>query len=296
MRQLTMFLVCVLCTPFALFSQVGTEGSFIGTVSDVQGGVIPGAVVTIRNVATGLTKTATTDETGNFVVPALPAGPYSVAVEAKGFKKWELPSTELTVGDRSRVTPVLQVGEVTETVSVEATASIVQTEKASVETVVQMRQIRELPLPTRNPLALVGLVPGMRWESTQDGGERATYVQGQGLRNNKTAFLLDGLNSNAPMDEGGTAIPNVDTIAEFNVQTLNFSAESGRNPMQVVVVTKSGTNQFHGTAFYNYNSHVLNSRNFFATERPLRVYNNFGASLGGPIKKNKLFFFGDYEG
>ena len=161
-------------------------------------------------------------------------------VSSKGFKKWELARTELSVGDRSRLTPVLQVGDVSEIVMVEATAEVIQTEKASVETVVQMQQIRELPLPTRNPLALVGLVPGMRYESTQDGGERATYVQGQGLRNNKTAFLLDGLNSNAPMDEGGTAIPNVDTIAEFNVQTLNFSAESGRNPMQVLVVTKSG--------------------------------------------------------
>jgi hypothetical protein len=214
----------------------------------------------------------------------------------KGFKKWELPQTELTVGDRSRITPVVQVGEVTETVSVEATVEIVQTEKASVETVVQMRQIRELPLATRSPLALVGLVPGMRYESTQDGGERATYVQGQGLRNNKAGFLLDGLNSNAPMDEGGTAIPNVDTIAEFNVQTLNFGAESGRNPMQVVVVTKSGTNQFKGSLWEFVQNDAFNARNAFSNTVGRVRRNQFGGTAGGPIIRNRTFFFAGYEG
>jgi hypothetical protein len=250
----------------------------------------------ITNTETGLRKTAITDETGSFVVPALPAGPYSISVRAAGFKKWELSRTELTVGDRSRVSPVLQVGDLTEIVAVEATAEVLQTEKASVETVVQMRQIRELPLATRNPLALVALVPGMRWESTQDGGERATYVQGQGLRNNKTAFLLDGLNSNAPMDEGGTAIPNVDTIAEFNVQTMNFSAESGRNPMQVVVVTKSGTNQLHGAAWEFVQNDAFNARNTFSNTVSRVRRNQFGGAVGGPIIRNKTFFFGAFEG
>lgn len=296
MKWLTCTLVLALCAPAVIFGQVGTEGSFIGTVSDQQGAVVPGAAVTVTNTATGLTKTSESDESGNFVVPALPSGPYSVSVKAKGFKIWTLGNTVLTVGDRSRVAPVLQVGEVSETVQVEATAEIIQTEKASVETVVQMQQIRELPLPTRNPLALVGLVPGMRYESTQDGGERATFVQGQGLRNNKTAFQLDGLNSNAPMDEGGTAIPNVDTIAEFNVQTLNFSAESGRNPMQVVVVTKSGTNQVHGALWEFVQNDAFNARNTFSNSVSRVRRNQFGGAVGGPVIRNKTFFFGAYQG
>ncbi|MBD0327134.1 MAG: carboxypeptidase regulatory-like domain-containing protein, partial [Pyrinomonadaceae bacterium] len=292
MLRLVVSLACLLCMPLALICQVGTEGSFIGTVTDPQGGAIPGATVTITNTATGLTKTVTTDDNGSFVIPALPAGPYSVSVQAKGFKKWEVARTDLTVGDRSRLGPVLQVGDVTETVAVQAIAPIVQTEKASVETVVQMQQIRELPLATRNPLALVALVPGMRWESTQDGGERATYVQGQGLRNNKTGFQLDGLNSNAPMDEGGTGIPNVDTIAEFNVQTLNFSAESGRNPMQVIVVTKSGTNQFHGALWEFVQNDAFNARNTFSPTVSRVRRNQFGGAVGGPIIRNRTFFFG----
>jgi hypothetical protein len=159
-----------------------------------------------------------------------------------------------------------------------------------------MRQIRELPLATRNPLALVALVPGMRWESTQSGGERATYVQGQGLRNNKTGFQLDGINSNAPMDEGGTAIPNVDTIAEFNVQTVNFNASSGRNPMQVLVVTKSGTNQFHGSAWEFLQNDAFNARNTFSVSKNRVRRNQYGGTMGGPVVRNRTFFFGSYEG
>lgn len=280
----------------SLFAQTGTDASFIGTVTDSSGGAVAGAEITIKHLSTGLTKTATSDESGNFSISALPIGPYSVLVKANGFKRWELSRTELSVSDRSRLTPVLTLGEVSETVSVEANTELLQTEKGTVETVVQMQQIRELPLPTRNPLALAALVPGMRWESTQNGGERATYIQGQGLRNNKTAFLLDGLNSNAPMDEGGTAIPNVDAIAEFNVQTLNFNAESGRNPTQVIVVIKSGTNQLRGTAWEFLQNDAFNARNTFSPTRATVRRNQFGGAVGGPIVQNKTFIFGSYEG
>ncbi|WP_031501055.1 TonB-dependent receptor [Bryobacter aggregatus] len=293
-NYLLLLLAVLLSLP--LLAQTGTDGSFFGTVLDSSGAAVPRAEITIKQLNTGLTKTVAADETGNFAIPALPIGPYFIGVRSKGFKRWELSRTELTVGDRSRLSPVLTVGDVAETVAVEATAEVLQTEKTSVETVVQMRQIRELPLATRNPLALVALVPGMRWESTQDGGERATYIQGQGLRNNKAGFQLDGLNSNAPMDEGGTAIPNVDTIAEFNVQTMNFTAESGRNPMQVLVVTKSGTNNLHGAAWEFVQNDAFNARNTFSPTIARVRRNQFGAAVGGPILKNKTFFFGAYEG
>ncbi|HMJ61130.1 MAG TPA: carboxypeptidase-like regulatory domain-containing protein, partial [Bryobacteraceae bacterium] len=181
MRPKTLALLATLFVPLALFSQVGTEGSFFGTVTDATGAVVPNAEVTVINTGTGFTRTAKTSEEGNFDILALPVGPYSVSVSAKGFKKWELTRADLNVGDRDRVSPILQVGQLSETVSVSTTSEVLQTESAATQTVVQMQQIRELPLSNRNPLALVALVPGMRYESTQTGAERATYVQGQGL-------------------------------------------------------------------------------------------------------------------
>src|SRR5258708_18088232 len=173
-HEMSLVLLSAVVLSLTLFAQTGTDGSFIGTVLDASGASVPAAEVTVKQLNTGLTKTVSADEVGNFAIAALPIGPYSINVRAKGFKRWEIARVELTVGNRSRVSPVLSVGDVAETVAVEASAEVLQTEKTSVETVVQMRQIRELPLPTRNPLSLVALVPGMRWESTQDGGERAT--------------------------------------------------------------------------------------------------------------------------
>ena len=286
------------CLAFStlLFGQVGTEGAFFGTVADGSGSSVPGAHVKATHLATGLSKEAVSDVQGNFSILSLPIGQYSVVVTADGFKQWELPDAQVTVGDRTRLSPVLTVGAVSESISVTSDAELLQTEKSDAETVVQMRQIREMPLDTRNSLALVALVPGMRWVSTQSGGERATYVQGQGLRQNKTSFQLDGISSNAPMDEGGTGIPNVDAIAEFNVQTLNFSAENGRDPMQVIVATKSGSNQFHGSAWEFNQNDAYNARNTFATSTPRVRRNEFGGDIGGPVIRNKTFFFANFDG
>ncbi len=296
MRIVSLACLCLLVAGLTGWAQIGTEGAFFGTVTDSSGSSVPGAEVAATHIAKGLVKRTVTDAEGNFSLLSLPIGRYSITVKATGFKTWEVSPVELTVGDRSRVSPVLTVGEISESVSVTANAELLQTEKSSAETVVQMQQIRELPLATRNPLALVSLVPGMRWDSTQTGGERATYVQGQGLRNNKTLFQLDGLTSNAPMDEGGTGMPNVDTVAEFSVETLNFSAENGRDPIQVKVATKSGTNELHGAVWEFLQNDALNARNTFAT-KPSRVRRNqFGAAAGGPVIRNKTFFFGSFEG
>ncbi len=296
MRSLGLACLYLLFTGFLVNAQIGTEGSFFGTVTDSSGASVPNAEVSVTHLATGLVKSTTTSTDGSFSIAPLPIGRYSISVKATGFKTWEQSGSELTVGDRRRVTPVLSVGEITESVSVEANAGLLQTEKSSAETIVQVRQIRDLPLATRNPLALVSLVPGMQYSYTQSGGERGTYVQGQGQRNNKTAFQLDGLLTNAPMDEGGTAIPNVDTVAEFSVETLNFSAENGRNPIQVKVATRSGTNALHGTLWEYVQNDAFNARNTFAAKTPRVRRNQFGAAVGGPVVKNKVFFFGSFEG
>jgi hypothetical protein len=286
---------CLFCICFMLTAQVGTEGSFLGTVTDTSGAVVPSAQIEVTHLGTGFKKTATAEADGSFNILALPIGRYSVSVRATGFKTWNLPDTELTVGSRVRVSPVLSVGETSESVSVTADAELLQTETTSAETVVQMQQIRSLPLPTRNPLALVAVAPGMQYLYTQSGGERGTYVQGQGMRQNKMGFQLDGVLSNAPMDEGGTAIPNVDAVAEFSVETLNFSAEYGRNPMQVKVATKSGTNEYHGAVWEFNQNDAYNARNTFSDTVPRVRRNQFGGAVGGPIFKNRTFFFGNFE-
>ncbi|MEW5979482.1 MAG: TonB-dependent receptor [Acidobacteriota bacterium] len=287
--------VTLLTTNATLLAQVGTEGSILGVVKDSSGAVVAGAEVTVVNVDTNLTKMATTDSQGNFEILALPRGFYSVTASFTGFKTWALARTELTLGEKKRLSPVLEVGEVTEKITVEAQGELIQTEKGSVESTIGAKQIVELPLNGRSPVELVRLVPGMRYLG-QGGPERGFTVQGNGSRDDGVEFQMDGLNANSGMDEKGFGIPNVDTIAEFNVETANFSAEHGRNPLQVLAATKSGTNGFHGTLWEFHRNHKMDAKNTFATRKPKLIRNQFGYSLGGPIVKDKTFFFSSYEG
>jgi len=300
MRFSLKLLAVMLLGTATLFYQVGTQATITGNVSNSSGARVPDAVVTASNLATGAVSRQQTGEDGEFTILALPIGSYRVVVEAPGFKHWENSEVQLTVGSRVRVEPVLEVGGATETVSVQSTSSAIQTESATLETVVQMDQIRQLPLATRNPLALVGLVPGMNYQGTSNAaGMRITTVQGNGLRNDKTNFQLDGVTSNDGSAEGGTAVPNVDSIAEFSVQTIDSGAEAGRSPSQVIVVTKGGTNSFHGSAFEFVQNDIFNAYNAFADKtkaKPRVRYNLFGGTLGGPIYRNKTFFFGSFQG
>ena len=201
------------------------------------------------------------------------------------------------------MSPVLTVGEISDKVTVEAQAELIQTEKGSLESIVEQKRIVELPLNGRNPVELVRLIPGMRYTGQSGTTERGHFVQGLGNRTGDgggTEFQVDGLNSNAGMDEGGVAIPNVDTIDEFNVETANFSAEHGRNALQVLAVTKGGTNGFHGTLWEFHRNHKMDAFNTFAKRpggsKPKLIRNQYGYSVGGPIVKDKTFFFTSYEG
>jgi len=295
-RFLSKCLSMVLLLTASLFAQVGTQASLTGTVSDPSGAVVPDATVTAVNIATGASSKQQTGRAGEFTILALPVGLYRVTVEAGTFKRWENPNVQLTVGSQVRVEPVLQLGDATQTVSVQSSNTGLQTETATFQTVVQMQQIRELPLATRNPLALVGLTPGMRLDATDD-NMRITYVQGNGLRNNKTEFQLDGVTTNDGSGEGGTAVPNVDAIDEFTVKSINADAEF-RSPAQVVIVTKSGTNAFHGSAFGFLQNDVFNAYNHFADKtkaKPRVRYSLFGGTGGGPVYRNKTFFFGSFQ-
>jgi len=308
MRQV----VCLLAL-FSLFAlatataQVGIDGAILGVVTDANGGAIVGATVTVTNLATGIQRAETTRADGSFEISALPEGNYSVAVTFAGFKTWNLASTDLTIGERKRVTPTLQVGDVNERVTVESTADLLQTEKADTGGVVESRTITELPLNGRDVVELTELVPGVRYEgrsfSTACADGNTSSVQGLGHRDDQTEFRVDGVASNAVCDEGSTALPNPDTIAQFSVSTSNFSAENGRNPVQVNMVTKSGTNEYHVTLWEFLRNNDLDARNTFASGTPKLTQNQFGLAGGGPVLipklyngKNKTFLFGSYEG
>lgn len=279
--------------------QLGSDGAILGVITDPSGAVIAGAVVTVTNTGTGLTRSATSNDAGIFEVLALPNGTYSVSVMMNGFKTWNTTGAELRIGERKRLAPVLEVGQVSEQVSVEAQVELIQTDKASVGGTVEQRQMVGLPLNGRNPIGLVRLVPGMRFVSDRSGPERGTTVQGMGNRADVTEFQVDGLNANAGMDERAITIPNVDTISEFNVETSNFSAEHGRNPVQIQLVTKSGTNQFHGTLFEFLRNEKLDAFNTFAKRpgatKPKLSRNQFGGTIGGPIIKDRTHFFAAFE-
>jgi hypothetical protein len=300
MKRVCFLGVCFLLALAAAMAQTGIDGAILGVVTDSNGGAVAGATVTVTNLATGLTKTEVSHGDGAFEISALPEGNYSVSVTFAGFKTWALARTDLTIAERKRVSPVLQVGDVNERVTVEATADLLQTEKVETGGVVEQRTIQELPLNGRDVIELTELVPGVlyggRSFSTPCADGNTSSVQGLGHRNDQTEFRVDGVASNSVCDEGSTAIPNPDTIAQFNVSTSNFSAENGRNPVQVTMVTKSGTNEFHATLWEFLRNDALDARNTFAASNPKLRQNQFGVAGGGRIIRNRTFFFGSYEG
>jgi hypothetical protein len=297
---------CLLAVAGAM-AQTGVDGAILGVVTDPNGGVVGGATVTVTKLDTGIQRVETSRSDGSFEISGLPQGAYSVTVTFTGFKTWTLATADLTINEHKRVSPVLQVGDVNERVTVESTADLLQTEKAETGGVVEQRTIQELPLSGRDVIELTGLLPGVRYEgrslTTSCADGNSSSVQGLGHRDDQTEFRVDGVASNAVCDEGSTSIPNPDTIAQFNVSTSNFSAENGRNPVQVNMVTKSGTNEFHVTLWEFLRNNDLDARNTFATGTPKLNQNQFGFAGGGPVLiphvyngRNKTFLFGSYEG
>jgi len=276
-------------------AQTGTEGSILGEVRDASGAAVPGASVTIANNETGIAKKALTDSSGSFQMLALPRGLYAVTVEKPGFSAWRLTSIELTASENKRVSPVLQVGTAQAEVTVTGGVELVQTEQSGIASSVEQSQIRELPLNGRDSIQMVSLVPGMRYLGNSGSPVDARSVQGLGMRTDQTLFSVDGQDHNDPSTEGGMIIPNLDSVAQFRVETSNFSAASGRQPLQVKLITKGGTNQLHGTLFEFLRNDVMDARNTFALTRPKLRRNQFGGSAGGPIKKDKTFFFASFE-
>ena len=283
-------------------------GSVVGVVKDPQGGFVPGATVTITNKETGLTRDAVTDTQGNYNFNNVLAGSYDVKVTLQGFRENVRSAVPVTIGQISRVEFTLEVGTVSETVTVASEAQLLQTDKADVHTELKSEELTAMPLNRfRNYQALINLVPGTtpmafgNAETDTPARSLATNVNGQVNTNNSTR--TDGAtNMNIWLPNHNMYISPAETIDTVNISTSSFDAEQGMaGGAAVTVITKSGTNKFKGSGFEFYNSDKLNATpRFFgqgATPGKLPVKaNTYGGTLGGPVRKNHVFFFGSFEG
>ena len=282
-----------------------------GTVTDQSGAVVPKAGISIKNIATGVTRDSTSDPAGFYSVPNLLPGAYEITATASGFATEVRTGITLTVGTQQVLNLTMRVGQVSEKVQVTGEAPTVQLATSSLSAVVNSTTVRELPLNGRSWTDLATLQPGVASIQTQptfatgpDRGDRGfgAQITVAGARPQENNYRLDGVSisdyaNGAPGSVLGGDL-GVDAIQEFSVLTSNYSAEYGRTSGGVVnAITRSGTNQFHGGAYEFLRNSALDARNFFdgATIPPFRR-NQFGAEVGGPIRKDKLFVFGDYEG
>ena len=285
----------------AAWAQTST-GTITGTVSDTTGAVVAGARVVISNAATGAKLEVQSNSEGTYTAPLLPPGGYSVTVTASGFKTFEQSGIRLQVQQQARVNVTLQLGALSESVSVSADAALVEATTSSVGKVVDNKRILELPLNTRNVYSLVNLTPGVTG-SIGNAHNQVSYSV-NGARGGTFDVLVDGSSAAFPTVNGFAGLsvfPSVDAVAEFKMQAQNFSAEFGRSITSVLnLVYKSGGNDFHGSAYEFLRNSVLDSNNFFANQRGAALAsfkrNQFGGTVSGPIKRNKTFFLGSYEG
>src|SRR6267378_258424 len=282
-------------------------GSFSGTVTDKSGSAIAGATVTVTSQGTGVVREAKTDESGHYIINYLPVGLYTIHVEFQGFQPAETKDVRLQIDESRELDFALNPASVSSTVEVVADAVAVQTTNPTLGQVITSQEVAQLPLNGRDFVQLATLTPGTTQETNPssffNGGPssevsaRGSYsLSVGGSRANSTDWLLDG-NDNNELTAGGIGIlSSIDSIQEFKVLTYNFSAEFGtRAGPTVLVTTKSGSNDFHGTLFEFFRNKSLNAKSFFASEKEKFNLNQFGGSIGGPIRKNKTFFFIDGE-
>jgi hypothetical protein len=294
-------LLPVLLVAFAAMLPGQRNTQMTGRVADPSDAIIPEANVTIINEDTGIRRETTTNELGYYVVPLLQPGRYRVTVQKEGFRPISRAGITLEVDQMARVDFVLEVGAVTETVEVVANVNRVDTQSATLKEVVDERRIRELPLNGRDATQLILLLPGVYGTTRDNSGLRQAGsgrgivqagISSNGARGNMDNYSLDGTTHNDTYTNIALAFPNPDALQEFSVQTNNFSAESGRSAGAVVnAVTRSGTNNFHGSLFEFHRNSALNARNFFARTSDGLKRHQFGGTLGGPIWKNRTFFF-----
>ncbi|MFN7924769.1 MAG: carboxypeptidase regulatory-like domain-containing protein [Bryobacteraceae bacterium] len=298
------FLSCLFVTALLVPGQTITS-RIRGVVSDPSGAVVPGAEVSVLHESTGLKRSVASSAAGQFALEAMPLGKYTLTVTMQGFKKFSSTGNELQVGEPLTLDVRLETGSITEQVTVSESSSQVQTAEASLGNVIDTKPIEDLPLNGRNPLHLMALQPGVSGHASQATSASGTVVFSvNGDRGRGIYTTLDGVDVSDPVIPRGElsqVLINPDSVSEYRVITSVPKAEYGRNSgAQVQVVTRSGTNQFHGAAFaYNRNT-AFNANDWFNNRsglgREVLIRNQYGASLGGPIKRDRLFFFFNWQG
>src|SRR5258706_749214 len=283
----------------ARFVQGGTKSVLAGVVVDTSGGVIPGADVVAKHTATGVTTSAVTNAGGLFSFPALNTGIYTVTVSLQGFKTYVSNDVVLTSGTGANLRVPLEVGVIEEQVTVSSASEIVQTQSSTITTTINTNQIQKLPLTSRSAMDFVPFMPGV----TTPNGNRQSSING--LPRGTINITLDGVNiqdNTLRSTDGFFAIvsPRLDAIEEVTVQTAAQGADSGgQGAVQVKFVTRSGSNDFVGSAYYYYRKDSLNANTWFnnrnGNDKPALLQNQTGIRIGGPILRNKAFFFVNYE-
>jgi len=310
--KLKFCLLALAALALPLFGQ--TLGEITGQVSDSSGAVIAGATVTATNVATNAARNSVTSDAGIYAFPSLAPGVYNVRVEKAGFKTTTSTNVEVQVQQTVRLDFALTVGQISESIEVTGAAAQLQAENSTVGTVIENQRIVELPLNGRNYLQLVSLSPNVTTASpsagqagSRQGGDRANQsISVAGQRIMFDHFTLDGVENTDPNFNTYVILPSIDALQEFKVQTGVYPAEFGRNATQINVLTKSGTNQYHGTAFEFLRNDKLDAKNYaFTTARPPKdpfKWNQYGGTFGGPVRipklfngTDRLFFMGNYE-
>lgn len=286
--------LCLILFASSAFAQ-GTVTIF-GAVQDKSGAVIPNVEISVTNTLTGAVRTVRSNETGNYVASQLPVGIYSVRAQAQGFKTFVQDKIQVQVDENRQVNISLEVGSLSESVEVQAEVTQVETRSGSIREVIDSARIVELPLNGRNPLQLTRLVAGSGGVAAKDQGQNET-VSINGARTNSNNYQLDGGDNHDPYFNAPAIFPNPDALDEFSIQTNSYGADRGRNAGAfMTAVTKSGTNQFHGTLFEFLRNEKLNARNFFSTTVPPFRRNQYGGTFGGRIIRDRTFFFGSFQG
>src|SRR5829696_4170598 len=284
-------------------------GTIVGTVSDSTGAVVGGAKVTITNTGTGLTRTYTTDKAGEYTAPSLPTGTYLVTAEMTNFKTAALSGVELGVSQRVKIDVTLELGNMTESVTIEASTPLLQTSSSELGTTVVEEQIQTLPLNGRNFVSLTRTVPGVLrgipGTNIDGAGSLAWRASASfsaiGQRSRDNNYMLDGVDNNETWLQTVVIFPSVDALDEFKLQTSTYSSEFGRSLGGVVnLQIKSGTNSFRGSAFEFHRNDALDANNFFNNRagrpKPEFSQHQYGGTVGGPIVKDHTFYFFDYQG
>jgi len=306
LRKLAVALICVCAFAVSANAQ-NIFGSIVGTVNDPSGAVLTKANVTATNLSTGEKRTVATDGQGNYQILSLPRGEYKVDIDAQGFKRFSRTPIEVVVDQVARVDVSMVIGEQNQVVEVNTAPPIMQTDSASLGQAIVGTAVRDLPLNGRNVLALVALVPGVvpQGASNTNLSGQNVFAAGNfqigGGNSNQGSVLVDGVSVNTSYGNAVELVMDQDSIQEFNVQTHNNTAEFGKYTGGVInMSTKSGSNNFHGSGFEFVRNTVLNSNTFFAKRnnsgKQAWHQNQFGGNVGGPLMKDKMFFFAAYQG